>query len=173
MTALGFLFLLQHPSLLFTCTSFAFISLSKSGSCPQRTAKAAERDGLLSESREKQKRRSDVEKRVTDRALHLQSGVAVWVTVKRPTFLFLCVYVRQCLCVHKPLSKYHPSTWRRRYRSYLSLFLHKERDKDRNSTLIIIVHRVFIGAPASYSGISGSTGGNHNRIIFRPQIHHS
>lgn len=173
MTALGFLFLLLHQSLLFTCTSLAFISLSKSGSRPQSTAKAAEGDGLLSESQEKAEKPSFGEKRVTDRAPHLRSGVAVWVTVKRPSFLLLRVHVRQCLCACKPLSKYHPSTRRRRYRSYLSLFLHKERDGDRNSALIVIVHRVFIGAPASYSGISGSTGGNHNRIIFRPQIHHS
>lgn len=31
----------------------------------------------------------------------------------------------------------------------------KERDRDRNPTLIIIVHQVFIGAPASQSSIPG------------------
>lgn len=39
----------------------------------------------------------------------------------------------------------------------LRLYRHrdKERDKDRNSALIIIVHQVFVGAPASRSSVSG------------------
>lgn len=173
MTELWFYFSFTTPRCFSPAHPLRFILLSRGGACSQRTAEAADWDGLLSEREEKKERCGE------ESDWQSQSGVADWMTAYRPssTFYNLCVYGCVCVWVYINLQARTIYQHGEDDTGHTSLtFLQAPRQRKRQRQKPDSDHNSPSGlhwctcVPEQHPG---STGGSHNRIIFRPPIHHS